>query len=332
MTADIEQDLRQIFEADAAQAPLPHDLADGARRRARQQAKRHRRVAVLACAAVAVLLVGGIAVLERPTTDGSAPAATGRPDPSAAVSSPSAPSSFGPVVPERPALSFHNVEVPVPASMLDPSRVECGRAVADAAYVLPRPPTCFIDRIGNPQLTTVVLQPWTDQVDHNVGGKLSSGVLPDGRTRLVTRIPSSDLQLVVTSPDGKRAQRLFDGLVIVQMSHGCAVKDTSTRSSTLPSATVVTGGSACVYDSTQQLASSGWLDRKQAQRIVAALALAQQPVPCPYLATPPDGIDHWTVHLRLPTGEAAVRIAGNRCQTENLRAQVDQVAPPPRRN
>jgi hypothetical protein len=88
----------------------------------------------------------------------------------------------------------------------------------------------------------------------------------------------------------------------------------------------------CVYDSTQQLASSGWLDRQQAKRIVAALALALQPVPCPTIVRPPDGVDHWTVQLRVPSRELAVRVDGTRCQTGDLRAQVDQVAPPPARD
>ena len=135
MTADIEQDLRQLFAADAAHAPVPHDLADGARRRAHRQVKRQRRVAVLACAGVAALLVGGFAVLQRPTTDHSAPAATGGPDASAAVSSPSAPSSFGPVVPREACPVLPQRQVPVPAAMLDPARSSRGCAVADAAYV-----------------------------------------------------------------------------------------------------------------------------------------------------------------------------------------------------
>src|SRR5690349_19067035 len=189
MTTDIEQDLRRLFEADASHAPVPHGLADGARRRAHQQMTRQRRVAVLTCAAVAAVLVGGFAVLQRPTASHSAPAATGAPDPSVAMSSPPAPSSPGPAIPEKPALYFHNVEVPVPAAMLSPDAVRCGTPVADAAYVVTAPPRGCHVVVDHPErLTTVVLQ--LQDAPQGVPVPPSGArILPDGRTQVASAIP-----------------------------------------------------------------------------------------------------------------------------------------------
>ena len=333
MTADIEQDLRQLFEADASHAPLPRGLADGARRRAHLQAKRQRRAAVLVCAGVAAVLVGGFAVLQRPSTDHSAPAATGSPDASAAVSSPSTSSSYGPVVPEKPALFFHNIEVPVPAAMLT-GRFESGCPVADAAYVPTEAPTQPCARVvpATKDLTTVVLQPWTDHVDHSVGGTVSPGVqvLADGRTRVVSRIPSSVLQLIVTSPDPKRAQRLFDGLLIIRLAHGCQVQQAGQPTGPVPATGDPGGGSVCAYQD-GWLVASAWLDNRQAEEMLRLLNAPKGSGP-PVSCTPPSGtppVEQWEVHLRLPAGEQVVDVPFDHCDQSPLTERLAELAPPP---
>ena len=333
MTADIEQDLRQIFAADAAHAPVPHELADGARRRAQRQAKRQRRFAVLACAAVAAVFVGGFALLQRPTTDHPAPTATGAPDTSAAVSSPSAPSSFGPVVPEKPALYFHNLEVPVPAAMLT-GRFESGCPVADAAFVATEMPAQPCGQIveGTKHLTTVVLQPWTDHVDHSVGGAVSTGiqVLADGRTRVVSRIPSSVLQVIVTSPDPKRAQRLLDGLLIIQMARGCPVQQKGQSAGRVPATGDPSGGSVCAYQE-GWLVGSAWLDNRQAEAMVQLLNAPKSSGPLVSCAPPPGipPVEQWEVHLRLPDGEQVVEVPFDYCAQSPLTERLQVLAPPP---
>src|SRR4051812_48759307 len=119
MSTDLEHDLRELFAQDAARAPVPRGLAEGARGRAGQQARRQRRVAVVGSAVVAAALIGGF-VLIRPTAEHSAPTAS-RPPARTTTTVP----SERPVVPETPALYFHNVEVPVPAAMLT-APVNCG--------------------------------------------------------------------------------------------------------------------------------------------------------------------------------------------------------------
>jgi hypothetical protein len=324
MSADLEQDLRELFAADATRAPVAHDLAEGARSRARARGRRERRVAVLASATVAAAAIGGFALV-RPAMDHSGPTASRPPVPTATATAP----SDDAVAPEEPALQFHNVEVPVPAAMLDPTHVECGQAVADAAYVIPRPPSCFIDRTGSPRLTTVVLQPWTDQIDHNVGGKLSPGVLRDGRTRLVTRIPASDLQLIVTSPDPKRAARLFNGLKIIEMAHGCPVQDLGPSADTRPwNSAAAVGGSVCAYQG-GWLVGSSWLDADAARSVAGLAALPRESsAPCPS----PSGtraVDNWVVHLRLPDGERVIRADFDACNPTPLTERLGELAPPP---
>src|SRR3954466_860917 len=75
MSAELEHDPRELLAADAARAPVVRPLADGARAKAGQQVRHQRRVAVLSCALLAVVLIGGFVPLS-PTTQGPpAPAA-----------------------------------------------------------------------------------------------------------------------------------------------------------------------------------------------------------------------------------------------------------------
>ena len=112
----LEQDLRELFAADAARAPVAHDLADalaavlasgpgasaGSRFSLRRSGRRgHRRVRPVYARR-----------RTTPAPDGEA-ARRRRPRP------PTASPRDDAVVPEQPALHFHNVEVPVPAAMLD---------------------------------------------------------------------------------------------------------------------------------------------------------------------------------------------------------------------
>src|SRR3954471_15478850 len=180
MSTDLEHDLRELFARDAARAPVPRHLAEGARVRAGQQARRQRRVAVVGSAAVAAALIGGFALI-RPTAEHSAPTSSRPPAPTATTVS-----SEGPVVAEKPALYFHNVEVPVPAAMLT-APVNCGAPKSDAAYVVGYDGGgCPANAKGAPRVTTVVLQPW--RAAGIPAPPVGRQVLADGRTQMVTRI------------------------------------------------------------------------------------------------------------------------------------------------
>ena len=271
---------------------------------------------------MAAAAIGGFALV-RPATDHSAPTASRPPVPTATDSEP----SDDAVVPEQPALRFHNVEVPVPAAMLT-TPANCGAPAADAAYVVGFDPGgCPANARGAPRVTTVVLQPW-----RAVGipaPPVGTNILPDGRTQMVTRIPSTDLRFIVTSPDPKRATRLFNGLKIIEMAHGCPVQDLGPTADTRPwSSAAAVGGSVCAYQR-GWLVGSSWLDADAARSVAGLAALpGASSAPCPS----PSGVrvvDNWVVHLRLPDGERVIREDFDACNPTPLTERLGELAPPP---
>jgi hypothetical protein len=325
MSTDLEQDLRELFAADAARAPRAVDLAAGARSRAAARRRAQRRIAVGASVVVAVSVVSSVALLSGSTSHQPVPLASNRPDPSTSQGSSS---SLGPVVPEAPALYYRNVEVPVPAAMLT-SRLDADCPVSDAAYVVDYGPACS-PKPDQRHVTTVVLQPW--QAGPNVPAPPSgTHILTDGRTQMVTAVPGSDLRLVVTSPDPKVAARLFGGLRIVDMVHGCPVRDTAGVNLTPPYDSdegTPEGGSVCGYQG-GWLVGSSWLTPNQSKDMAALLT---EPVPtvipCPTSSSPPL-IDSWRVHLRFPTGEVVVEVAAVACSETALTDRLWELAEPP---
>ncbi len=105
--AELEGQVRAAFAADASRAPMPEDLAGTAIRRGRA---RQRHTAAITAALSVVLLVVGVAVVQRlgPTTSSAPPAGQ----------SPSPGKSEALLEPGESILMFRGVEVPVPASML----------------------------------------------------------------------------------------------------------------------------------------------------------------------------------------------------------------------
>jgi hypothetical protein len=213
LTDVVERYLRDTFAHDAAGAPAPYDLLDTAVRRGRA----HRRRTAVVGATLSVVLVAAGVFLGRNVWSDATPA-------------PLPGTQGGPVVPSGPpvaddesVLMFRGVEVPVPAAMLAPGNVPCGfTPIADAAYVVDRSltvATCY--QPEPPDLTLVVMRPLEDvtQAERAVGGH----ILPDGRYEVASAIPGRDVWLSVTSPDQKRADRLFGGAVIASSPKGCDV-------------------------------------------------------------------------------------------------------------
>ena len=133
MTADIEHDLASSSRPTPPTRRSRTTSPDGARRRARAQVKRQRGVAVLACAAVAPCWSAA-----SPCSSARRPITRRRRPPAARMSA--AFVAFRAVlvrsvVPEKPALYFHNVEVPVPAAMLT-GRVRTAGSPSRTRYVL----------------------------------------------------------------------------------------------------------------------------------------------------------------------------------------------------
>jgi len=253
VTEQMERYLRHMFATDGERAPVAQDLAQTVRARVRRE--RRRRGTVAASGVGVIGLVAGISLALSPEKTPSTP---GKP-PTTATS----PIQRGTSPTERgthSVLRFRGVEVPVPAHMLDPRNRRCGTTQKDSAYVF-NPPEAGRDCLApvkHPELITeVVLQPWTlpQAFDSPPPGER---VLGDGRTQLVTRIPDRDVRLVVTSPDPDRAQRLFDGVRLVNEADGCAVMDRGDRPTPVESAkgpmvpVEAQGGSVCGY-------RDGWL-------------------------------------------------------------------------
>jgi hypothetical protein len=322
MTDLIEARLRELFAEDADRAPVALDLATGARRVAHRQTRR--RAAVVGCGVlVALLTVSAALLFHTQPGHGSSPAASKPPT--------SSPSTSGgatstPTPDEPSALYYRNVEVPVPASMLDPAAVKCGTAVADAAYVTTGARRACLTEPAHPErLTTVVLQPTETLPAHWAAG---TRVLPDGRTQISSGVPGGDLTITVTSPDAKRADRLFNGLRIVDTAHGCAVQETvAGPNPALPAPSAVTGGSACVYDSGGWLTASGWLDAAAGARFVEALRVAEAGAGCSRIG-PNNTNAHWSIHLRVEDLLLVFRIPQGACETGLLERYVAEVAPP----
>ena len=156
MSADLEQDLRELFAADAARAPVAHDLADRARSRARERGRRERRVAVLA------ICRGGRRGDRRvrPGTPGDGPLRGRRraahPSPRPPTASPRTMRSFRS---SRPCASTTS-RCPCPPRCSRPRRTAVRRRrTPPMSWASTRAAAPPIAR-GAPRVTTVVLQPW----------------------------------------------------------------------------------------------------------------------------------------------------------------------------
>lgn len=210
--SDVEARLRDTFAAEAAAAPDADVVALAAVARGRVRRERRRRAAVGA-AALGTLVVVAAVLVPRSWSTG----ATVVP----AVRAPSGPSTG--TAPEQPALRFRGAVVPVPAAYLDPAAVRCGTPVADAAYVAreDQATRACLETPEHPErITTVVLEDATT-ADGALGAVPWPRMMPDGRTRVWTRLPEADVVLTVVSPDPALAERLLGGLRFEPAPDGC---------------------------------------------------------------------------------------------------------------
>jgi hypothetical protein len=146
---------------------------------------------------------------------------------------------------------------------------------------------------------------------------------------MVTRIPSTDLLFIVTSPDPKRADRLFQGLRIISMAHGCAVQDSGMRQPMLDNPEgSVRGGSACAYQG-GWLVGSAWLDATQAAQVADLMGA---PVGSEAACPSPSGVstvEYWLVRLRYPNTEQATYVPFDACNATPLTERLWELAKPP---
>ena len=126
---------------------------------------------------------------------------------------------------------------------------------------------------------------------------------------MVTGIPGAgDLRIVVTSPDPKRAAKLFNGLRIINSANGCAVDDRLPKPTVTPGAASpiarpdISGGSVCAYQD-GWLVGSSWLNAAEASAVAAELdsgppGLGTAWGVCTRGRSVPPGT-YWLVHLRV---------------------------------
>jgi hypothetical protein len=309
--SDVEARLRDTFAADAGGAPDADVVTLAAVARGRVRRERRRRAAVVS-AVLGTLVVVGVVLVPRSGLIGATvvPAVQGT-DPGPTPSTGSAtPTSV------EPALRFRGAVVPVPAAFLAPGALRCGTPVADAAYVVreDRATRSCLETPEHPEtLTTVVLQDWDLPVTDGEPAPPATGrrVLDDGRTQVVTRVPTADVRLVVTSPDPALADRIFDGLRLEPPPDGCPPRTvTSGPDGTgRPGGVVrgrVTGALVCSY-------TRGRLDTARVLSADASAALTNRLRAAPAgLGTPEPGCAaarlrpgyeaHWLLVLDTPDG------------------------------
>ena len=285
----LEPYLRDAFAGDAESAPLAHDLAARAVRRARTH---RRRAAVVAATVSMVVAVLGVGVAENVRPDGTGPPPT--------TSTPSPRVSDPLLTSEENVLMFRGVEVPVPSEMLDPSAYRCGTAIADAAYVrddaLPQE-ACAMRPAHPERLTEVVLQLASSVPPaERVAGTTR---LADGRTRVASSLPRGDVWLSVTSPDARRASDLFGGALLPDRVSGCPIQPAPPL--TDPAGPVelfqsggMTRGGVCGYRD-NWLVGAAWLDPTQVQQLTTLVQQAPSAatLDCLGTRTAPDGTGWW---------------------------------------
>ncbi len=235
MTRPTETYLREEFATDATQAPLPHGLAEAARRRAGRS--RVRRYVLAAAALVLLVAAAGIAVRLSPSTSTSLPSD----DPN--LDGPSA------------VLSLHGVEVTVPARIIGGNQCTRDRDVAytTTAFAI----NCPIQgEVLHPEkLTQVVL---SSDLGSPTGDFALEGTRTqsDGRTQTVVAPKGRAARVVITTPDADLARRIAGSIRLVDSPDGCALKDLQDRAAghSLPPLVrgALTGGTLCGYD-------QGWI-------------------------------------------------------------------------
>jgi hypothetical protein len=199
----LEQMVRDDLAALAERTPLAPDLARAAIGRAREQ-RRRRAVWMTGGVLALVLAVSSTALLvSRGPADTTPPA--GSPPPSVQSTDLDG------------LLRYRGAAVSVPKQWLDPDNLACGRPVQNAAYV-PDPKqqkgncTPPADRKASSQLTVVTLSPTEESTE--IQATYADNIIADGRTQFSTRVPASDVWLVVTSPDPTLARKIYESLTI----------------------------------------------------------------------------------------------------------------------
>ncbi len=308
----LEPYLRDSFAGDAESAPLPHELAAGAVRRAR--AHRRRAAVVGATVSVVVVVLGvGVAQNVRPDATGTPPT----------TSTPSPRPSDPPSTSEESVLMFRGVEVPVPSEMLDPSAYRCGTAIADAAYVrddaLPAG-ACAMRPAHPERLTEVVLQlassvPPAERVAGTTQpGRRSypGGLLAAARRRLALRDVAGPR---VVPPLSSEAP-------------SCPTGSAGARSSPLRRSPIPRGRSSC--------SRAGPDDTRWGLRLPRQLA-GRRRVARPRRAAAPDGAGAAGAErgdpglLRRAHGPGRHRLVGHAARTAVLRRWLTRVPDVPRR-
>jgi hypothetical protein len=306
MTRPTETYLRQEFASDAELAPLPHGLAEAARRRAgRSRARRY----VLAAAAVVLLVAAaGVAVRLSPSVSTSLPSGD--------------PTLSGPTA----VLSLHGVEVTVPARMIGggPCTVDRDVAYATTGGVY----NCPMEQgVGHPErLTQIVLTSDVSSFPGVTPGELpraGTRTEPDGRTQTVVVAKDRAARVIITTPDAGLAQAVAASLRLVDSPDGCALQDLQDRPHGVSRARLVTGtptgGALCAYD-------QGWIVTTHALTGSQAVTLGKLVDAAPRgFGAPgpscPDGYDyldgyaepHWTATLHGATTGARLWVYGGVC-------------------